>query len=142
MNQTQTIQKQVLLDEALKTKDFFAVKSIAQKISDTALPVGTLLNMAKGTDAYKTIQKLCDEHSTMVTPIVISTAEMRFAFLSVEDATSYLVAEYQKEDITIGELLSSYSIEADMDDAEGLIFKLRHRIDGWPTKDELHRGCW
>lgn len=29
MNQAQTIQKQVLLDEALKTKDFFAVKSIA-----------------------------------------------------------------------------------------------------------------
>lgn len=142
MNQTQTIQKQVLLDESLKTKDFFAVKSIAQKISDTALPVGTLLNMAKGTDAYETIQKICEEHSTMVTPIIISTTEMRFAFLSVEDATAYLVAEYQKEDITLGELMSSYSIEADMDDAEDLIFELRHRIDGWPTKAEHHRGCW
>ena len=141
MNQTQTIRKQMLLDEAQKTKDFFAVKSIAQKISSNALPVSTLLNMAKGTDAYETIQKICDEHSAMVTPIVISTTEMRFAFLSVEDAATYLVTEYQKEDITLGEFLIDYSIEADMDDAEDLIFELRHRIDGWPTKAELHRCC-
>lgn len=124
----------------------YIAKSVPRSVDGEIIPVEQFYRAVREVDDLNLREAVCERCTSLVyaiRPIYIVDATKSAEptrFLRVEEATDWLERKYRDADVSLGEFFESFDIDGNLEDIESIIFELRHRIDGWPTKQELARS--
>lgn len=154
MKNIAVINTKPLLEKFADTPFFDEVKRIAENTPSSAsgeiIVVEDFYRAVDKTgnaDLLNAVLERCTSLIHAVSPIYITGLVTDFdeqptRFLCAEDAVDRLTKEYRDADVALGEFLEGFDINGNLEDVESIVFELRHRVDGWPAKQELARGIY